>query len=78
MEHFFVACCVYRPWLFSLTERYSPETVLIAMKPEVHCTSVASTVSFFIGVGTLRTSRASADDDRAFFGPSEWAKFREL
>ena len=28
----------------------TPRTVMIAMKLEVHCTSVASAVSFFIGV----------------------------
>ena len=42
---------MYRLWLFSLTARCSPGTVLIGMKPEVHCTSVASVVSLFIGVG---------------------------
>ena len=44
-------CVQYRLWLFSLTVRCSPGTVLIAMKPEVHCTSVASVVSVFIGIG---------------------------
>ena len=48
-----LVCCllyVYRLKLFSLTARRSLRTVLISMKPEVHCTSVASTVSLFIGI----------------------------
>ena len=44
VECLFVACCVYHHWLFSLTTRCSLGTV-IGMKPEVHCTSVASVVS---------------------------------
>ena len=47
-ERLFVACCVYRLWPFWLTARCSLGTVLIGMK--VHCTSVASVVSLFIGV----------------------------
>ena len=35
----------------SLAFLVDSETVLIAMKPEVHCTSIASVVSLFIGVG---------------------------
>ena len=50
VEHLFVACCVYRLWLFSLRARFSLGTVLISMKPEVCCTSVGSAVSLFIGV----------------------------
>ena len=46
----FVACCVYRLWLFSLTARCSLGTVLTGMKPEVRYTSVASVVSLFVGV----------------------------
>ena len=49
-ERLFVACRVYHFWLFSLTVRCSLGTVLIGMKPEVRCTSVASVVSLFIGV----------------------------
>ena len=45
-----IACCVYRFWLFSLTVRRSYGTVLIGIKLEVRCTSVASLVSLFIGV----------------------------
>ena len=45
-----VACCVYRFWLFSLTVRRSYGTVLIGIKLEVRCTSVASLVSLFIGI----------------------------
>ena len=35
---------------FLVDSEIQPRTVLIAMKPEVHCTSVASVVSLFIGV----------------------------
>lgn len=41
---------VYRLWLFLLTVRCSLRTVLIPMKPEVRCTSVASIVSLFIDI----------------------------
>ena len=47
-ECLFVACCVYRLWLFSLTARCSLGTVLTGMKPEVRYTSVASVVSLFV------------------------------
>ena len=56
MEHLFVVCCVYRLWLFSLTASCSLGTVLIGMKPEVYCTSVASVVSLFIGAQKKRVT----------------------
>ena len=49
-ECLFVACCVYRLWPFLLTARCSLGTVLIGMKPEVHCTFVASVVPLLIGI----------------------------
>ena len=49
-ERSFVACCVYRLGLLSPTARCSLGTVLTDMKPEVHCTFVASAVSLFIGI----------------------------
>ena len=35
---------------FLVDSEIQSRTVLIALKPEVHCTSVASVVSLFIGV----------------------------
>ena len=46
----YCAYCVYHVWLFSLTVRHSYGTVLVGIKLEVCCTSVASLVSLFIGV----------------------------
>ena len=45
-----VTCCVYHLWLIMFTANLSLGTVLIGMKLEVCCTSVASVVSLFIGI----------------------------
>ena len=50
MERLLLLAVCTRFWLFLLTVRRSYGTVLIGMKLEVRCTSVASLVSLFIGI----------------------------
>ena len=72
-----VACCVYRLWLFSLTVRRSYGTVLIGIKLEVRCTSVASLVSLFIGF-EKKTSPVSHFRDRVDRQPTQLLTFSVL